>query len=215
MPITDRKRDIPTVAANNHPRRRAGTPSRRLLIVKIKQYVYFGISSETLTAEAIAERIGLQPDKTMVRGSRTQDPPRPARHKWQLGSYEPGLDISAHVAAVLARVEPVRAEIRALVYEGEVQAWLQLVRHFGAEDGEEEIIDETPEGLVKLSGQHQLLGWHLHRDALAFLADVGAEIDADEYGEELVVRRWARARGYGRPSVVTILLGCSRQTSDE
>jgi hypothetical protein len=65
---------------------------------------------------------------------------------------------------------------------GEVQAWLQLVRYFGSEDGEEETIDETPEGLVKLSGQHQLLEWHLHRDTLAFLHDVGAEIDADEYG---------------------------------
>jgi hypothetical protein len=150
--------------------------------VKIKQYVYFGISSEVLTAETIARRIGLAPDKTHARGSRSEDPPRPIRDKWELGSYEPGLDISAHVAAVLARLEPARDEIRALVREGEVQAWLQLVRYFGAEDGEEEIIDETPEGLVKLSGQHQLLGWHLHRDTLAFLNDVGAEIDADEYG---------------------------------
>jgi Domain of unknown function (DUF4279) len=150
--------------------------------MKIKQYVYFGISSEVLTGEMIAERIGLEPDKTMVRASRTEDPPRPKRHKWELGSYEPGLDISGHVSRVLARVEPARDAIRALVDEGEVQAWLQLVRTFGADDGEEEIIDETPEGLVKLSGQHQLLGWHLHRNVLAFLDHVGAEIDADEYG---------------------------------
>jgi Domain of unknown function (DUF4279) len=149
--------------------------------VKIKQYVYFGISSEVLTAEIIAGRIGLASDKTQTRGSRLVDPPRPVLHKWELGSYEPGLDISAHVAAVLARLEPARDEIRALVREGEVQAWLQLVRNFSAADGEE-VIDETPEGLVKLSGQHQLLGWHLHRDTLAFLHDVGAEIDADEYG---------------------------------
>jgi hypothetical protein len=150
--------------------------------VKIKQYVYFGISSEELIAESIATRIGLVADKTSARGSRTKNPPRPARHKWEIGSYEPGLDISAHVAAVLARLEPARDEIRALVREGEVQAWLQLVRYFDAEDGEEEIIDETPEGLVKLSGQHQLLGWHLDRDTLTFLYDVGAEFDADEYG---------------------------------
>ncbi len=150
--------------------------------MKIKQYVYFGISSEVLTAEMIAGRIGLEPDKIMVRASRTADPPRPRRHKWELGSYEPGLDISDHVSRVLVRVEPARDAICALVDEGEVQAWLQFVRTFGTEDGEEEIIDETPEGLVKLSGQHQLLGWHLHRDTLAFLHDVGAEIDADEYG---------------------------------
>jgi hypothetical protein len=155
---------------------------RSVLVVKIKQYVYFGISSEVLTAEKIAERIGLEPDKTMVRASRTEDPPRPRRHKWELGSYEPGLDISDHVSRVIARVEPARDAIRALVDDGDVQAWLQFVRTFGADDGEEEIIEETPEGLVKLSGQHQLLGWHLHRNVLTFLHDVGAEIDADEYG---------------------------------
>ncbi|HEX4436973.1 MAG TPA: DUF4279 domain-containing protein [Solirubrobacteraceae bacterium] len=150
--------------------------------MKIKQYVYFGISSDVLTAEAIVARIGLAPDKTQIRGSRVVDPPQPRRHKWELGSYERGLDISAQTALVLARLKPARDEIRALVKEGEVQAWLQMVREFDAADGEEEIIDETPEGLVKLSGQHQLLGWHLHRDTLAFLHDVGAEIDADEYG---------------------------------
>jgi hypothetical protein len=62
-----------------------------------------------------------------------------------------------------------------------VRAWLQLVRHFGAADGEGEIIDQTPDGLVKLSGQHQLLGWHLHHATIA-LHDVGADIDAGEYG---------------------------------
>ena len=160
----------------------SATQARSLSVVKIKQYVYFGISSEVLTAETIAGRVGLAADKTMVRGSRSENPPRPLRHKWELGSYEPGLDISDHVGRVLARIEPAREAIRALVDEGEVQAWLQLVRYFGAEDGEEEIIDETPEGLVKLAGQHQLLGWHLHRNVLTFLHDVGAEIDADEYG---------------------------------
>ena len=150
--------------------------------MKIKQYVYFGISSEVLTAEEIGTRIGLVPDRITVRGSRIEDPPRPVRHKWELGCYEPGLDISELVARVLERLEPARTEIRELVHEDGVQAWLQIVRYFGAEDGEEEVIDETPEGLVKLSGQHQLLGWHLHRDTLEFLNDVGAEIDADEYG---------------------------------
>jgi Domain of unknown function (DUF4279) len=162
--------------------RACASQARSLSVVKIKQYVYFGIASEVMTAESIAGRIGLAPDKALVRGSPSQNPLRPVRHKWELGSYEPGRDISEHVAAVLARLEPARDGIRTLVREGEVQAWLQLVRYFDAADGEEEVIDETPEGLVKLSGQHQLLGWHLHRDALAFLDHVGAEIDADEYG---------------------------------
>jgi hypothetical protein len=44
------------------------------------------------------------------------------------------------------------------------------------------VIDVTPDGLEKLSGQHQLLGWHLDRHVLNFLSEVGAEFDADEYG---------------------------------
>jgi hypothetical protein len=51
-----------------HISSRSLTPPR-LQIVKIKQYVYFGISSEVLTAEIIARRIGLAADKTHVRGS--------------------------------------------------------------------------------------------------------------------------------------------------
>jgi Domain of unknown function (DUF4279) len=150
--------------------------------VKITQYVYFGISSEMLTAEAITVRIGVAPDKIETRGSRSVDRPRPRRNKWELGSYERGLDISAHVAIVLARLAPASDKIRALALDRDVQTWLQLVRYLDAADGEEEIIDETPDGLVKLSGQHQLLGWHLDRDTLEFLHDVGAELDADEYG---------------------------------
>jgi hypothetical protein len=46
--------------------------------VKIKQYVYFGISSEVLTAEIIAGRISLAADKTHVRGSRSENPLRDA-----------------------------------------------------------------------------------------------------------------------------------------
>jgi sirohydrochlorin ferrochelatase len=39
-----------------------------------------------------------------------------------------------------------------------------------------------PDGLVKLSGQHQLLGWHVSGDVLDFVREVHAEIDVDEYG---------------------------------
>jgi hypothetical protein len=59
---------------------------------------------------------------------------------------------------------------------------LQLVRHFDDDDGEEEELSVSDAPLQKLAGQHQLLGWHLDSDVLGFLARVGAEIDADEYG---------------------------------
>lgn len=62
------------------------------------------------------------------------------------------------------------------------RATLQIVRYFEDEDGEDEDLRETVPGLERLSGQHQLLGWHMEPKIIAFLADVGAEIDVDEYG---------------------------------
>ena len=66
-----------------------------------------------------------------------------------------------------------------------------MVRYFDDDEGEEEVL--TPSrtegvaipiwsGRVKLPGQHQLLGWHLDRKTMEFLVEVGAEVDADEYG---------------------------------
>jgi len=91
------------------------------------------------------------------------------------------------IARVLARLESSRSAIRDLVTtSADVSAWLQIVRYFNTDDGEEEeeeeVIDVTPDGLEKLSGQHQLLGWHLDRHVLNFLSEVEAEFDADEYG---------------------------------
>ena len=132
--------------------------------MKIKQYVYFALWSDVLTPEEMTERLGLQPDRALHRGSKKADPPRPIEHKWEVRSEGSGLTITEHVARLMPRLEPIRPNIRQLVGEGQAKAVLQLVRYFGFEDGEEEEITETPEGLVKLSGQHQLLGWHLDRE---------------------------------------------------
>ena len=62
---------------------------------------------------------------------------------------------------------------------------LQVVRYLDDDQGEDEKLTEvTKDGrqLVKLSGQHQLLGWHLDRRALDFLQRTHAEVDVDEYG---------------------------------
>jgi hypothetical protein len=80
-------------------------------------------------------------------------------------------------------VAPSRTAIRELLKTSDdTTPWLQIVRSFNTDDGEDETIDVTPDGLEKLSGQHQLLGWHLNGEVLDFLSEVGAELDADEYG---------------------------------
>lgn len=150
--------------------------------MRIRQYAYFSLRSEDVPPDEITERIGINPDRVALRGSRIQDPPRPAAHLWEVRCDEPGLTVTEQVAHVIARVGPKRSAIRALVdSSAQISAWLQVVRYFDADDGEEEASTVIGD-LEKLPGQHQLLGWHLSADALDFVRDVHAEIDVDEYG---------------------------------
>lgn len=52
--------------------------------MRIRQNVYFGLWSPTLTATAMTQILGLAPDSVSVRGSSHLDPPRPTRHRWAL-----------------------------------------------------------------------------------------------------------------------------------
>jgi hypothetical protein len=87
---------------------------------------------------------------------------------------------------VVNRLRPVADRVRALMATAVVAAVLQIVRHFNADDGEPERLDPlvTDSGLVlhRLPRQHQLLGWHLNAEELAFLASIPAAVDVDEYG---------------------------------
>ena len=149
----------------------------------INQYVYFALKSDHLSADQIAEHVGLEPDERVVRGSRTPTPPVPATHSWKLVCRKAGMRIDEQIENVLARVEPVRDNIRTLTSEGEVCAVLQVVRYFQDEDA-------APAPLVELWGEsgiefgpepNHLLGFHLSVDRLRLLADINASIDCDEY----------------------------------
>lgn len=63
--------------------------------------MYFSVYSETATADEIAAYLGPAPDRTIVRGSRSADPPRPPQHAWHLMCDSAGLRIDEH-ALVLA-----------------------------------------------------------------------------------------------------------------
>ena len=153
--------------------------------MRIRQYVYFSVFSETATADEIASYLDLPPDRAWVRGSRTADPPRPPTHSWQLVCDTPGLAIDEQVAEVLDRLRKIEDRLvaigAALLGEGG-GCRLQLVRNFDDDEGEEEELSPPDAPLQKLAGQHQLLGWYLDAKSLKFLARVGADLDADEYG---------------------------------
>jgi hypothetical protein len=161
--------------------------------MRIRQYVYFSLDSGRTPAAELTERLGLAPDRTRVRGSRSAGPPRPMCHSWQIVCDEAGLRVDEQVARVLARLQPLMPGLAALSRQLAVDdphggARLEIVRYLDVapeEDGDDEEDRENAGGdpqLRRLPGQHQLLGWHLDRAVLEFLVATGAEVDVDEYG---------------------------------
>jgi hypothetical protein len=155
--------------------------------IKVNQYAYFALKSETTPAETMTRQLGVEPDRISVRGSRLHHPPRPACHTWQIECRALGLPVDEQVTAILARVRPLADAIRTLLATGEVTAVLQVVRDFTTQTGEPEHppgeTTNTDTVLDALPGRQQhLLGWHLAAADLAFLVSIDADLDVDEYG---------------------------------
>ncbi|WP_181775315.1 DUF4279 domain-containing protein [Amycolatopsis pittospori] len=129
--------------------------------MKVHQYCYFALKSETVSAGEITARLGMEPDEVMVLGSRIPERRVPRMHAWKI--VQRGVDsVDDQIERVIGRLAPVRPAIRTLVDEG-VSAVLQVVRYFHHRDGGEEF------------------GWHLSPAVLAFLAEAAAALDVDEY----------------------------------
>jgi hypothetical protein len=153
--------------------------------LRISQYVYFALKSETVSAATITACLGVEPDSVSERGFRRSMPPLPACHRWAIECRQPGLTVDEQAAQVLNRVRPLVEPIRTLTTTGDVSAVLQVVRYFNREEGEPERhapVVGNGRVLQRLAGQHQLLGWHLAVDDLSFLASIPADLDIDEYG---------------------------------
>jgi hypothetical protein len=150
--------------------------------MKLRQYVYFAVRSDTIDSERLTERIGIAPDQVAVRGSRHNQPshPVPPSHLWRLRCDEPGLNVGAQIEQLIARLTPAREALRDLIVgSGGVQAQLTVVRWFADDEGETEVISRDEHGEIL---EHRwLFGWHLDTAALEFLVYVGGELDVDEY----------------------------------
>lgn len=131
---------------------------------KVRQYCYFWLASEVVTAEEITERLAIEPDRTTVMGSRGMSPRvAPPAHAWELRCDTRGR-IDEQASAVLDRVAPAAERVRALVDGGDVEAGLMMVRYF-----------DDP------GGAHDAMGWWLTPKQIQLLARMGAGIDSDEY----------------------------------
>ena len=131
--------------------------------VNTPRLVSFSISSTSVTAAAVAETLGLEPDSRSVRGSRNLDLPSPRNHVWRIidDSGKRHIDDQAH--AIVGRLRPHVEGLQRLSAHDEVQLGMSLLRELGS---------TTPRADI---------GWHLDQDVLAFLVAVGADLDCDEY----------------------------------
>ncbi len=153
----------------------------------VSQYVYFALSSKRVSAAEISARLGIEADEIVIRGSRLAIPARPASHRWKITCRKPGLTVDEQINRIVDRLFDRAERIGELAVEldnidGQPGASvLQVVRVFEHPDGEEEDLTGPVEGLEKLAGQHQLLGWHVDSRVLEFLRLTRAELDVDEY----------------------------------
>jgi len=149
--------------------------------IQLKQYVYFAASSEVLSHQDIEALIGIKADRVIFWGERQHEIEKsfPITNVWQI-ICDKNMCIDDQIAQVIERLKPVHDNLITLSNNEAVDMFLQVVRYFDDEDGQKEIID-TSDGLTKLAGQHQLLGWHLDLEILEFLASIKADIDVDEY----------------------------------
>lgn len=150
--------------------------------MRIRQYTYFAIKSRDLSAEEVEHRLRISPDRTLVAGSDSTDPLRPAAHSWALVADEDHVTVEEQIRRLVARLQPASAAISELVSASGVATVLQVVRYFNDKAGDGPADSGVIEGMEKLPGQHHLLGWHLDAEVIRFLAEVKADFDVDEYG---------------------------------
>lgn len=148
----------------------------------VRQYVYFALFSRHTPAAEMTALLGVEPDEVTVRGSRSTAPAVvPVSHSWQIVCREPGLRVDEQAARVVDRLRhrtaPIAELARRLAAEegGAGGAVLEVVRYFN-EAGQDQRSHRPAD-----ADTPDLLGWHLDRGVLDFLAATGAALDVDEY----------------------------------
>ncbi|MFD3472343.1 DUF4279 domain-containing protein [Streptomyces sp. NPDC058682] len=151
----------------------------------LHQYVYFALSSRRITAQEITDVLGIEPDETKVVNPRRLplDPANPFCQVWKVVCREPGLCVDEQIAHVLGRLRPQTDRIAELMKqynsaddeeEPGLDARLEVVRYFNDDERQDEAGQPQDR-------EHNLFGWALDREAIAFLAATGAFLDVDEY----------------------------------
>ncbi|MEV6238667.1 GNAT family N-acetyltransferase [Lentzea sp. NPDC051838] len=134
--------------------------------MRVEQYSYFALKSLTVPAAEMTRRLGLEPDKVLVRGSRNPERDVPRVHAWEIVRRTTET-VDEQIQHLVDRLLPVRDELVRLTADPEIEAVMQVVRYFN-HDGDAE-------------SERAPVGFGLEPQTVAFLAEVRAWIDFDEY----------------------------------
>ncbi|WP_433685791.1 DUF4279 domain-containing protein [Nocardia sp. CA-119907] len=134
--------------------------------------------STSLSAAEMTARLGLEPDRVLVMGSRSPERVLPRFHAWQI-LRRSDESVDDQIQYLVDRLETVRAVLVSLCSDDEVSPVMQVVRHFGDPDG----VEAAPDGIAWDQAQQRPrpLGWHLPLSVLDFLVSTRTELDVDEY----------------------------------
>ncbi|MEV0062733.1 DUF4279 domain-containing protein [Nocardia sp. NPDC050718] len=147
-------------------------------MIKIRQYSYFALYSETMTAVDLTAHLGVEPDETRVFRSKSAENRIPRSHSWQITRHSTE-SIDEQIEHLIDRLTPHRPQLLSLLDRPDVEARMQVVRHYDDPDG----VHGAPGGTA-FADVHKWprpLGWHLTTAVLEFLVATRAELDVDEY----------------------------------
>ncbi|MGW6725880.1 DUF4279 domain-containing protein [Nocardia sp. NPDC055029] len=147
-------------------------------MIKIRQYSYFALYSETMSAVEMTAHLTMEPDRARVQGSKSAEHRLPRSHSWQIARHSTE-SIDEQIEHLIGRLTPVLPRLISLINRPDVDASMQVVRYYDDPDG----VHGAPGGTMSADVHKwpRPLGWHLTTAVLKFLVATGAELDIDEY----------------------------------
>lgn len=152
--------------------------------MKVRQYAHFDVGSDVFSPEDVTASLLLEPTKVSRRGSRSTEPMVPRTNLWRYKARSVGC-VDDLVRELVDLFEPLRSQLTTLTANGASWIGISVMRSFDDPDGTEEDdgrSPDLPDNLVRVEGQHQLLGFHLDTELMARLVALGCSLDFDEYG---------------------------------
>ncbi|WP_194837781.1 DUF4279 domain-containing protein [Nocardia sp. XZ_19_369] len=150
--------------------------------MKVRQYCYFALKSEVMSAVEISAWLGMDADAVLVQGSKSVERRLPRCHSWKIVERDAECNadgVADQIQRLVERLSPVRDRLIELAALDEVSSVLQVVRYFDDPDG----VSGAPGGSSadQVRQWSRPFGWHVPLPILEFLSATRTELDVDEY----------------------------------